>query len=311
MTKRKVGMAVLLILCDIFIYVMAEPSIWIWAVFNLAGIWMVVKADQLLQMPVDIYKSRTLVWSLSKNDFKTRFAGSYFGILWAFVQPIVTVAMYWFVFTKTGFRAAASTDGIPFVLTLIAGLVPWFVFSEAVTSGTNALMEYSYLVKKVVFQINILPVVKVISASFIHIFFLVVTIGICTVMGFGPTPYLLQILYYLCCMWIFIVAVVYATSAIVLFFRDLGQIINIFMQVFMWMTPIMWDDSAISEKWRWIFHLNPMYYVVNGYKESLLRHVWFWEHMNLTMYFWIVTGLLFLLGTGIFRRLQPHFADVL
>lgn len=304
-------MAVVLLLCDLGIYLGTAWSLPMLIIFNLAGLLLVWRAQDLLKVPEELWGNRKQVWNLSKNDFKTRFAGSYFGILWAFVQPIVTIALYYFVFTKTSFRPDQSGSDIPYVLRLVAGLVPWFVFSEAVTSGTNALLEYTYLVKKVVFRINVLPVVKVASASFVHFFFLLVSLGMCTIMGYGPTPYLIQIFYYLICMWIFILAVVYATSAIVLFFRDLGQIINIFMQVFMWMTPIMWDEGSIHGPLQWLFKLNPMYYVVNGYKESLLKHVWLWEHIDLTMYFWTVTGLMFLVGTMIFRRLQPHFADVL
>ena len=119
----------------------------------------------------EIISNRKLIWDLSKNDFKTRFAGSYLGIIWAFVQPIVTVLVYWFVFEK-GMHASGINlrSGItaPFVLWLIAGLVPWFFFQEVLSGGTNALMEYSYLVKKVVFQIDILPIIKLISALFVH-----------------------------------------------------------------------------------------------------------------------------------------------
>ena len=109
--------------------------------------------------------NRKLIFSLAKNDFKTRFAGSYLGIFWAFVQPVVTILVYWFVF-QVGFRNG-TVDEFPFVLWLTAGLVPWFYFSEALMGATNSLLEYSYLVKKVVFNIDILPVIKVLSALFV------------------------------------------------------------------------------------------------------------------------------------------------
>ncbi len=109
-----------------------------------------------------------LVLSLAKNDFKTKYAGSYLGIVWAFIQPIVTVFVYWFVF---GLALRGGADrGVPFVLWLVAGLVPWFFFQDALIGGTNSLLEYNYLVKKVVFNIRILPIVKVISALFVHAF---------------------------------------------------------------------------------------------------------------------------------------------
>ena len=97
-------------------------------------------------LPGEIYKNRKLVFSLAKNDFKTKYAGSYFGTVWAFVQPIVTICVYWFVF---GLALRNGSDkGVPFVLWLIAGLVPWFFIQEGLTGGTNALLEYNYLVKK-------------------------------------------------------------------------------------------------------------------------------------------------------------------
>ena len=99
-------------------------------------------------LPGEIYKNRKLVFSLAKNDFKTKYAGSYFGTIWAFIQPIVTICVYWFVF---GLALRNGSDkGVPFVLWLIAGLIPWFFFQEGLIGGTNALLEYNYLVKKVV-----------------------------------------------------------------------------------------------------------------------------------------------------------------
>ena len=104
-----------------------------------------------------------------------------------------------------------------------------------------------------------------------------------------------------------------ATSAIVIFFRDLTQIISIFLQVGVWLTPIMWDINMLSSH-PWLiklFKLNPMYYVVTGYRDSMLGHIGIWNHASWTIYFWVVTILLFGLGSVIFKRLKPHFADVL
>ena len=93
----------------------------------------------------DLLASRKMIWKLSRNDFKTKYAGSYLGIFWAFVQPIITVAIYVFVF-QVGFKAAPADNGYPCVLYLIAGIIPWFFFAEALMNATNCLMEYSYLV---------------------------------------------------------------------------------------------------------------------------------------------------------------------
>lgn len=257
----------------------------------------------------DLYQNRRLAYDLAKNDFKTKYAGSYLGIIWAYIQPIVTVLLYWFVF-QVGLRSG-DVDGFPFVLWLLVGLVPWFFISESITSATNSLIEYSYLVKKVVFKINILPFVKIFSALFVHLFFLLFTIVIYWIAGYQPDLYYLQIIYYLVCTIILIAGISYMTSSFILFFRDLGQIINILLQVFMWMTPIMWNYQIISPKLSWIFKLNPMYYIITGYRDTFINKIWFWEHGDLTIVFWGVVSIILIIGTVVFEKLKVHFADVL
>lgn len=266
---------------------------------------------KILALPAELYQNRKLVLSLAKNDFKTKYAGSYLGIVWAFIQPIVTILVYWFVFS-VGLKVGTVSD-YPFVLYLVSGIVPWFFFQDALNGGTNALIEYNYLVKKVVFKISILPIVKIISALFVHVFFVAFALILCACYGYTPSLYTLQIIYYSVCTFLFVLGLVYATSAIVIFFRDLTQIISIFLQVGVWLTPIMWDINMLSSH-PWLiklFKLNPMYYVVTGYRDSMLGHIGIWNHVSWTIYFWVVTILLFGLGSVIFKRLKPHFADVL
>jgi len=260
-------------------------------------------------LPIEVYRNRKLVMNLAKNDFKTKYAGSYLGIIWAFVQPIVTIAVYSFVF-QVGFRSGAVME-CPFVLWLMAGLVPSFFFSDALNGGTSSLLEYSYLVKKVVFKISVIPIVKIISALFVHLFFVLITIILYAVFGYYPTLYTLQVVYYSFCMFIFVLALTYITCSVIIFFRDLGQVIAIFLQVGIWMTPIMWQETMLPENFRWIMKLNPVYYVVNGYREALIDHRWFWQNPNQLVYFWFITAILFALGCLVFKRLKVHFADVL
>jgi teichoic acid transport system permease protein len=275
-----------------------------------------IKWDSLISFPKDIIGNRKMLKSLAKNDFKSRFSGSYLGIVWAFVNPIVTVILYWFVFQKAlnaGTQSTKSGIAVPYVLWLLAGLVPWFYFSDAWSSGTNALVEYSYLVKKVVFKVKILPVVKVFSSVFVHIFFIGFTIVMYIMYGYYPKLFNLQIIYYSIAMMIFTLGLVYICAAIVPFFRDLSQIIAIFMQVLMWMTPIMWNIDAmnINPIVEDILKLNPMYYIISGYRDSLISGIYFWDKFDLTLYFWIFTGFMVLIGTTIFKKLEVHFADVL
>lgn len=267
--------------------------------------------DKFTTLPVELFQNRHLIWKLAKNDFKKRYAGSYMGAFWALAQPVVTVAMYYVVFDLIMDAGGRSGGDVPYVLFLTAGLVPWFFFTEALNSGTNAMLEYTYLVKKVVFKISVLPIIKIIAATFIHVFFVCVLLVIAALYGYYPTVYTLQIFYYGACLFLFVLALCYSTCAIVVFFRDLSQIINIALQIGMWATPILWDINTLDEKWMILLKLNPMVYIVNGYRSAVYEREWFFQDFFSTMYFWIVTVVLFGLGAVVFKRLKVHFADVL
>ncbi|HIZ16159.1 MAG TPA: ABC transporter permease [Firmicutes bacterium] len=260
-----------------------------------------------------ISTNKRLILSLSKNDFKQRFAGSYFGVIWAFVQPIVTVIMYSVVFQLLLNQGATVENNIPYSLWLICGLVPWFYFSEAWLGTCNSMLEYSFLVKKVVFRIDILPLVKVISSFIVHAFFAALMLVVAALFGYFPDLYTIQIFYYIFCLVMLITMLGILTSAITVFFRDFSQLINVLLQVGVWLVPIMWNinGNQIPDSFKWIFKFNPLYYIIMGYRDAIVYKQWFWESPMLTLYFWLFVGLLGLFAINLFNRLRPHFADVL
>jgi len=267
--------------------------------------------DKITVLPVELFQSRHLIWKLARNDFKKRYAGSYLGAVWAMVQPVVTVAMYYVVFDVIMGTGNAMVPDKPYVLFLTAGLVPWFYFNEALYNGTNALLEYNYLVKKVVFKISVLPIIKIIAATFIHVFFVLVMLVIAAIYGYYPSIYMIQLVYYSFCLFVFVLGLCYSTCAIMVFFKDIGQIISILLQIGMWATPILWDVNTLSPTVQMIVKINPLVYIVNGYRTAIFEKTWFWQDFYSTMYFWIVTVVVFGIGALVFKRLKVHFSDVL
>ncbi|MDP3466531.1 MAG: ABC transporter permease [Sulfuricurvum sp.] len=257
----------------------------------------------------DVVRNRRLLIDLIKNDFKSRYLNNYLGVLWAFIQPTITILIFWFVF-QVGFKAAPVQE-TPFILWLIAGMVPWFFFAEALGSATNAILDNSFLVKKIVFRVSLLPIVKIASALIIHAFFIVFMLGMFLYYGYMPNLYWLQIGYYLFATVILLLGISWITSSVVIFFRDLGQLVSMVIQFGFWLTPIFWMFTMVPEAYRWIFKLNPAYYITQGYRDALIDHVWFWDKPAETLQFWIITALFFALGAIVFRKLRPHFADVL
>ena len=112
---------------------------------------------------LDIYRNRSLLFQLTVRDFKSRYLGSYLGLIWAFIQPLITILIFWFVF-ELGFKSA-PVGNFPFILWLMTGIIPWFFISESLGSGTGSVVENSYLVKKIVFRVSMLPVIKILSGG--------------------------------------------------------------------------------------------------------------------------------------------------
>lgn len=257
----------------------------------------------------EIYKGRSMIYSLAKNDFKTKYASSYLGIVWGFIHPLLTIVTYWFVF-QVGLRSGNVSD-VPFILWFIVAIIPWFFFSEALTGATNVYSEYSYLVKKVVFKIELLPVVKIVSALFVHMFFFIFIFAMYFGYGYHPDIYDFQVLYYLICTVALTLSVSLLTSTFVLFFKDLNQIIMIILQIGFWFTPIGWPYTMLSDFWIKLFKLNPMFYIVEGYRDTFVRNILFTEHPYYSLYFWLFCFVAFVVGINSFKKLKPHFADVI
>lgn len=267
-----------------------------------------IKAAKVLNLFKDLWHNKRLLLDLAKNDFKMRYLGNTLGILWAFLQPTAMILLFWFVFS-VGFKSQPM-ENVPFILWLLAGLTPWFFFSESLQSATTSILDNSFLVKKVVFRVALLPIVKLMSALAIHLFFILFTLGIFIYHGYYPSIYWLQIGYYLFATVVLVLGLSWITSSVVIFFRDLGQIVTMVLQFGFWITPVIWSVSIMPKEYIGLIQLNPVYYLVQGYRESLIEQRWFWEN-DLTLYFWIVTLVMLVSGAFIFKRLRPHFADVL
>lgn len=257
----------------------------------------------------ELIAGRGMIAGLALNDLKLKYAGSTLGIFWAFVQPTLTTLIYWFVF-QLGFKSQPVAD-FPFILWLIAGLTPWFYFGETILSGTAVVNDYSYLVKKVMFNVNILPAVKTVAMMLVQVIFICFVCVLFLLYGVGLSIYAVQIVYYAFAMLILAMGLVYLFSALQVFLKDVVQIISALMQLVFWSVPIVWDISVMPEMIQNVLKLNPLYYIVEGYRDALINQVWFWEKIPQTIGFWFTTVILFAVGTKVFHRLKPHFADVL
>jgi ABC-type polysaccharide/polyol phosphate export permease len=260
----------------------------------------------------DLFRSRHLIFQLSMREFRARYLGSALGIVWALVHPSITILLYWFVL-QLWFKNP-NVDNVPFVLWLMPGIVPFMFMSEAIGGGATSIVENGYLVKKVVFRVNMLPVVRLLALIPIHLAFVGVTLILLLCYRLPITVFALQVPYYFvagCCLAL---GISFFTSALMPFLRDTNQVISVLVQFLFYLTPVLWRVSNFTDKpvVMGLLKVNPLFYLIEGYRESLLptHPLWFWRHPVETAYFWIVTLGFMIVGMLTFKRLRPHFADV-
>lgn len=257
----------------------------------------------------NIIRERRVLWGLAKNDFKARFASSFLGGAWSFIQPLVTLLVFWFVF-EVGFRNPPVND-VPFIVWLTPAFLAWSFFSETLLGGTNCLLEYGYLVKKVNFRVSMLPIVKIISNMFIHAGFILFIFFLLICNNVAWDIHNIQVFYYFTCMCMLLLGLSWLLSAIAPFVKDVVNFVNVFIQIGFWMTPIFWSPDGMSIRVQQVLKINPMFYICRGYRDSFIDHVWFWQRGSTNLYFWSVTAILFVTGALLFKKLRPQFADVL
>lgn len=257
----------------------------------------------------DLFINRRLIYDLTKRDCKVRYLGNYLGILWAFIQPAFTILIMWFVF-QLGFKSQ-PINNFPFILWLSSGMIPWTYLSDSINSGASSILENSFLVKKVVFRVSVLPIVKLMSALFIHSFFIVILMLMFIIYGYTPDLYWFETIYFLFASLILLTGITWITSSVIVFFRDFGNFIALILQFLFWGTPIFWLASSLPIKYHLLLKINPFYYIIDGYRDAFMYKTGFWNHPLLMAGFWIETIIIFIIGALIFKRLRPHFADVI
>lgn len=257
----------------------------------------------------DIYRNRDILKILVINDLKARYAGSFFGMIWSFAQPALTILVFWFVF-QLGFKNPPVQD-MPFILWFIPAYIPWMFFQDIALNATGCLREYSYLVKKMKFQVDVLPVIKIISSFIIHLCFILLMFLAYGAYGIKPGWGYLQLLYYSFALAFMSCGLSWLIAALSVFMKDFSQIISIILQLGYFAIPVFWTEDMMAPSILTVLKLNPIYYVVQGYRDCMTGNILFWQYPWHTIYFWIFSIIVFWGGISLFERVKKHFADLL
>jgi lipopolysaccharide transport system permease protein len=247
-----------------------------------------------------------LLMNLTRREVKGRYSQSLFGAGWAIAQPLATMAVFTLVFARL---AQMPSGGAPYPLFAYAALVPWFFFSNSVMSGTMSLVTYRNIVTKTYFPREIVPLAQVgsrlvdLAASSA----LFVALMVYYRSGIGPWAAMVPV--FLVLLLMFTLGVTLITSSINVFYRDVSPVVQIGLQLWLYLTPVAYPLSAVPERYRLFFLANPLAGVVEGLRQVLV----FGRAPD-----WSVVGIsaalivaIFAIGVVLFKKTDKYFADVI
>jgi ABC-type polysaccharide/polyol phosphate export permease len=255
-----------------------------------------------------LWTNRRALTSLARHDLKRTYAGTTGGVLWTFLAPLIPFLALSAVFA---FGLKLPLGGAPYIFGFAAAYVPWILISSSLSGATSSIVEHRYLVKRILFPVEIIPTDAVLVNSLPHAFLLLLAGGACLLGGYGRFPDLLLVLYFYVCAVVFTIGAGLLLSAITVVARDFQQLLFSILQVWFWLTPIAWAPTQLPPAARMLLALNPASYIVSGYRHALMPKIFAAPTAFESAAFWIMSLGMLMIGSTCFRRLRVYFWDCL
>ena len=256
------------------------------------------------------WRSFPLIIRIALYDTKSKYQLHYLGVLWQLLSPLIQIMAYWFVF-GIGIKRGAPVDGYPFIIWMLAGIIPWFFISPTLTEGANSIYKRINLVSKMNFPVSVLPSIAIMSNLFSYFTMIIIFILVMVISGFYPTLYWLQYFYYLFCMIALMFSISLFNSTISVIIRDYQQLLQSVTRLLFFLTPIFWNMSHLSPTLQTILKLNPFYYLIDGFRKTFLNGGWFFQDVKYGLYFWIIVIIFLILGSILHMKFRNRFVDFL
>lgn len=257
-----------------------------------------------------------LIRRLSLYELKSANKNNYLGMAWELINPLIQVAIYWFVF-GFGIRQREAVElvsglEVPFLQWMLVGIIIWFFFYQSTIQASKSIYSRLRMLSKMNFPMSVIPNFIIFSKFYIHLAMMSVTIVILVLTGYPINIYYLQLPYFILATFAFTYSLALITSTLSTIVRDVHMFLNATLRMILYLSPILWTISSLPEPIVLIMKLNPLHYLIEGYRAGFFGLGWYfidqWEY---TLYFWILTIILFVLGSNLHVKFRRHFIDFL
>lgn len=251
---------------------------------------------------IKLYQYRELLKTSIKKDIGGKYKKSFLGILWSFINPLLQITVYAIIFP-----IIMKNNLENYTVFMVCGLIPWTYFANVINRGSFSIIENGNIIKKVYFPREILPISIVTSETITFVISSIIILGFVLGYGMGLSVYILFYPLLLLTQYIMSIGLAFIVSSITVYFRDLQHFISVFLQLLFYGTPVVYSLQTIPEEFRWILKLNPMTYIIEGYRD-----IFYYQQMpDIKQILWVIAlGIIItIIGYMIFNKLQKRFAE--
>ncbi|AEP88496.1 teichoic acids export ABC transporter permease subunit TagG [Bacillus spizizenii] len=259
-----------------------------------------------------------LILRLASYETKSQYQMNYLGVLWQFLNPLIQMLAYWFVFgmgIRNSQPVITGVGEVPFIVWMLAGLIPWFFISPTILDGSNSVFKRINMVAKMNFPISSLPSVVIASNLFSYFVMMGIYVIVLLASGVYPDLHWIQYFYYFICMIVFMFAFSLFNSTISVLVRDYQFFLQAVTRLLFFLLPVFWNiTEQLGKNYPGllpVIKLNPIYYLIEGFRNSFLDGKWFFQDMKYTLYFWLFTFLLLTVGSILHMKFRDKFVDFL
>ena len=254
---------------------------------------------------------RKQLFKLAKSDIIKTYSGSALGWAWALIKPAIYIFICWFVF-QIGLKVSRGPEGYPYVMWLMAGIMPWFFMEEMITQGMESFKAYSYLVTKMKFPVATIPTFVGISHFIIHFGIIILLTIIYLMYGYIPDIFFLQLPLYMVLMFAFFVNWALFSALLGALSQDFINLINSFTVAIFWLSGIFFDVRGMENPViKTLLLFNPVTFVIEGYRDVFIYKVWIWERPQSIAGYLVMLTIMVASATWAYKKLYREIPDVL
>jgi len=250
------------------------------------------------------------IFSLAKYEYIADLRDSKLGIIWSFASPMIQVITYWLVFGIGMSRG--DQEGVKYLPWVVVAFAAWWYINPCITNGCSAIFSKANVITKMKFPVSILPATVCVKELINHACMLVISIVVIMLYGFMPSLYWLGVFYYMVCGFVLVWNLSIILSVLTMIWRDVRKFIKSIIRLLLYFSPVLWPAKFNNMPvLNVIMKLNPIYYVVQGYRDSLIFGKSILAHPAMMAYFWVINVLLFVIGCCLMYKFKKRFIDMI